>query len=258
MVLGLKAGGYWPENTKKGLSNHQSTTFLFDPQTGRVEAAIGANLLTALRTAAASAVSIKHLRPKGSSTLGIIGAGHQAVFQIRAALALGGFERVVGWNRTPGRLENLRVATEELGVRFESLELDGLGREADVIITIASAFEPLLLDQHVKGPTHIAAMGTDTRGKQELDPGLLSRADLFSDSVAQSLTIGEFQHLDVDDSAKRASIRRLGDLIVSDQQRPRSELTIFDGTGVGTQDIAVANAVLAMARESGVAQWVEI
>ena len=55
--LGLKAGGYWPNNQKHGLINHQSTVFLFDPDTGRVAAAVGGNLLTALRTAAASAVS---------------------------------------------------------------------------------------------------------------------------------------------------------------------------------------------------------
>ena len=60
-VLGLKAGGYWPENSRAGLSNHQSTILLFDPHTGRPSALIGANYLTGVRTGAASAIAIRHL-----------------------------------------------------------------------------------------------------------------------------------------------------------------------------------------------------
>ena len=63
--LGLKAGGYWPGNAAKGLTNHQSAVFLFDADTGRLRAVVGGNLLTALRTAAAAAVSVAHLaRPE--------------------------------------------------------------------------------------------------------------------------------------------------------------------------------------------------
>ena len=95
LTLGLKAGGYWPNNQQRGLINHQSTVFLFDPDTGRVAAAVGGNLLTALRTAAASAVSIKYLAPKGAKVLGMIGAGHQSAFQMRAAASTHQFERVI-------------------------------------------------------------------------------------------------------------------------------------------------------------------
>jgi len=68
-TLGLKAGGYWPHNLEQhGLINHQSTVFLFDPDTGRVRAIVGGNLLTALRTAAASSVSINHLARKDAKS----------------------------------------------------------------------------------------------------------------------------------------------------------------------------------------------
>ena len=102
LTLGLKAGGYWPHNLeKRGLINHQSTVFLFDPDTGMPTAMVGGNLLTALRTAAASSVSIKHLARSDAKVLGMIGAGHQATFQLRAALEQRNFDKVIGWNYHP-------------------------------------------------------------------------------------------------------------------------------------------------------------
>ena len=75
--LGVKSGGFWPGNMEKGLTNHQSTIFLFDPDTGRLQALVGGNYLTAVRTAASSSVSIAHLARKDAKVLGIVGAGHQ-------------------------------------------------------------------------------------------------------------------------------------------------------------------------------------
>ncbi len=94
--LGVKAGGYFPGNAARGLTNHQSSVFLFDPQTGRPVAMVGGNLLTALRTAAAAAISIDRLARADARVLGMLGAGHQAVFQLRAAARARQFERVVG------------------------------------------------------------------------------------------------------------------------------------------------------------------
>lgn len=257
--LGLKAGGYWPNNQKHGLINHQSTVFLFDPDTGRVSAAVGGNLLTALRTAAASAVSIKYLAPKGAKVLGMIGAGHQSAFQMRSAIKVGNFEKVIGWNPHPDMLSRLADTAAELGLPFEAVELDRLGAEADVIISITSAFEPLLLDAHVKGPTHIAAMGTDTKGKQELDSALVARARLFTDEVAQSVSIGEFQHAAAQKTISESDVTTLGRVITGKHEgRGDAEVTIFDGTGVGLQDLAVAGAVVELAKQQGKAIAVEI
>lgn len=257
--LGLKAGGYWPNNQKHGLINHQSTVFLFDPDTGRVSAAVGGNLLTALRTAAASAVSIKYLAPEGAKVLGMIGAGHQSAFQMKAAARTRDFKKVIGWNPHPEMLTRLADTAAELGLPFEAVDLDRLGAEADVIISITSAFSPLLLDGHVKGQTHIAAMGTDTKGKQELDPVLVARSRLFSDEIAQSISIGEFQHAVAANSISEADITALGRVITGDHEgRGNAEITIFDGTGVGLQDLAVAGAVVQLARAAGKAQRIEI
>ena len=75
LSLGLKAGGYWPENESMGIPNHQSTIFLFDANTGKIFAIVGGNLLTAFRTAAASSISINHLARQDSKVLGMIGLG---------------------------------------------------------------------------------------------------------------------------------------------------------------------------------------
>ena len=99
--LGVKAGGYFPGNMAKGITNHQSTVFLFDPETGLPTAMVGGNLLTALRTAAASALSIDRLARPDARVLGMVGAGHQAGFQLRAAARVRKFERVVGLEPSP-------------------------------------------------------------------------------------------------------------------------------------------------------------
>lgn len=255
LTLGLKAGGYWPNNLdKRSIINHQSTVFLFDPDTGKARAMVGGNLLTALRTAAASSVSIRHLARKDAKVIGMIGAGHQAKFQLRAALEQRGFEKVIGWNLHPEMLPNLEEVASEAGLPFEAVELDGM-TEADVIITITSSFGAILSAGQVSPGTHVACMGTDTTGKQEVEPALLGHATVFTDEVAQSVSIGEAQHAVSQGLIAESDIAQLGAVIngshpgrISDHQ-----ITLFDGTGVGLQDLAVAAAVVDLAVEKGIA-----
>lgn len=257
--LGLKSGGYWPGNADKGLTNHQSTVFLFDADTGKCRAVVGGNLLTALRTAAASAVSIKYLAPQNSKVLGMIGAGHQSTFQVRAAVEQREFEKIIGWNLHPEYLVNLETVAREVGLPFEVAELDQLGDEADVIITITSSFDPILMDAQVTGGTHIACMGTDTVGKQEVDAALVARATVFTDEVAQSITLGECQHAVASGSKEQDDISQIGAVINGDHpgRVSQDQVTLFDGTGVGLQDLAVAAAVVDLALEKGVALEVD-
>jgi ornithine cyclodeaminase len=253
--LGLKAGGYWPHNLeKRGLINHQSTVFLFDPDTGKVHAMVGGNLLTALRTAAASSVSIKHLARDDAKVMGMIGAGHQATFQLRAALEQRSFEKVIGWNYHPDMLPNIEKVANEAGVPFEAVDLPGM-READVIISITSAFAPSLMADHVSEGTHIACMGTDTKGKQEVEATLLGRAKVFTDEVAQSVSIGEAQHAVGSGLIAESDVIEIGAVIngVHPGRTSDSDITLFDGTGVGLQDLAVASKVVELAIERGVA-----
>ena len=255
LTLGLKAGGYWPHNLeKRQLINHQSTVFLFDPDTGKVSAMVGGNYLTALRTAAASSVSIKHLARKDAKVMGMIGAGHQATFQLRAALEQREFEKVIGWNYHPDMLPNIEKVANEAGVPFEAVPLEGMV-EADVVISITSTFAPTVMVNHIAPGTHIACMGTDTKGKQEVESALLARATVFTDEVAQSISIGEAQHAIAEGLISEADVAQLGAVIngTNPGRTSDDEITLFDGTGVGLQDLAVAAAVVDLAVAKGIA-----
>ena len=251
-VLGVKAGGYWPGNVEKGLTNHQSSVCLFDPDTGELSAIVAGNYLTAVRTAASSAVSIAHLARKDSKVLGMVGAGHQSTFQVRAAVEQRDFEKIVAWNPHPEMLPRLAELARELKVDFEAVDQQRLGREADVIITITSAFEPLLLRDWIKPGTHLACMGTDTKGKMEVDAELLARATVFTDEIAQSISIGESQHAIQKGLITEDQITPIGDVIKGDHlgRSSEDEVTLFDGTGVGLQDLAVASVAARLALQA--------
>ena len=259
MSLGLKAGGYWPHNLeRRGLINHQSTVFLFDPDTGKVAAMVGGNLLTALRTAAASSVSIKHLARKGSKVMGMIGAGHQAKFQLRAALETHQFEKVIGWNYHPEMLPGLAEVAQEAGVPFEAVSLEGMV-EADVVISITSVFSPIFGAAHISAGTHVACMGTDTIGKQECETDLIAKAAVFTDEVAQSVTLGEAQHAITAGLKTRDDIHELGAVINGTHAGRTSddEITLFDGTGVGLQDLTVSARIVEIAKAKGIGMEVD-
>ncbi len=257
-VLGVKSGGYWPGNMDKGLTNHQSTVFLFDPDTGKLAALVGGNYLTAIRTAASSAVSIAHLSRKDAKVLGMVGAGHQSTFQLRAAAEQRNFDKVVAWNPHPEMLPRLEAVASELGLEFQGLSQEELGAQADVIITITSAFEPLLMREWIKPGTHLACMGTDTKGKQEVDAKLVESASVFTDEVAQSVTIGEAQHAVGSGALSDDAITPIGAVIDGEHPGRSSaeEITLFDGTGVGLQDLAVASVAAQLAAQTGAAQRV--
>jgi alanine dehydrogenase len=256
-MLGVKAGGYFPGNAARGMINHQSSVFLFDPDTGRPVAMVGGNLLTALRTAAASAISIDRLARADAKVLGMVGAGHQAAFQLRAAARVRRFEKVIAWNYHADMLPKLGAVAAELGLPFEAVTLERM-TESDVIVTITSSPAASLMSAHVSPGTHLACMGTDTKGKQEVQPALLARATVFCDEVAQSVTIGEAQHAVAAGLVAEGAITTLGQVLVGAHPgRTRDdEITLFDGTGVGLQDLAVADVALRRARERG--QGIEV
>ena len=112
----------------------------------------------------------------------------------------------------------------------------------------------------VKPGSHIACMGTDTKGKQEVDPELVAEASVFTDEIAQSITIGETQHAITSGLISENDITAIGDVIngVHPGRTSDAEITLFDGTGVGLQDLAVASASVKLAAEQGMAQEVTL
>jgi alanine dehydrogenase len=250
-LLGLKAGGYWPGNLGKGLSNHQSTTLLFDPDTGRASALVSANYLTGVRTGAASAIATKYLARPDSAVLGIIGAGVQAQYQLRATLAVRPIRSVHAWNPSAENLEALGRLVESLGLAFTAeSSCEAVAAKADVLITVTPSQRPLVEAAWVRPGTHINAMGADTRGKQELEPLLVAQAAVFVDEAAQALSIGECQHaFQAGLISERSFHGSIGEVIagLAQGRRSSSEITLFDGTGVALQDLAVADLAVRMA-----------
>jgi alanine dehydrogenase len=228
---------------------------LFDPDTGRLAGLVGGNYLTALRTAAASAISIKHLARPDARVLGMVGAGHQSTFQLRAAAEQRAFDRVLAWNHHPDMLPKLAAVAAEIGLPFQAVDRETLCAQADVIITITSAFEPLLKADWIRPGTHLACMGTDTKGKQEVDESLLARAHVFTDEVAQSVTIGEAQHAIAAGLIAPDAITPMGAVINGTHpgRTGADQITLFDGTGVGLQDLAAAAIAMRRALEAGLA-----
>lgn len=252
-LLGLKIGGYWPGNTELGMARHQSTVVLTNPHTGEPTALVGGNLLTALRTAAAAALSVDVLARPDARVLGVIGAGGQALWHARAALAVRAFDEVLVWNRTPEAAKRLAQAIGEKARVAATAE--ALVSAGDVVVTITGATTPLFDADAVRPGTHFACMGSDTAGKGETPAGLLSRATLFADSVEQSLALGEGQR--IPDGRKPTA---LGDVIVG-RHPGRSgpdEVTLFDGTGLGLQDLAMAQLALRKAVDAGLAPSVTL
>ncbi|TIP33619.1 MAG: ornithine cyclodeaminase family protein, partial [Mesorhizobium sp.] len=130
----------------------------------------------------------------------------------------------------------------------------------DILVTVTPSTKALVERDWVMPGTHISAMGADTRGKQELDPQLVCAAALFVDEMAQSLTIGEFQHAYAQGLVEESGIRgSLGDVIAgtADGRRSAEEITIFDGTGVALQDLVVADLAVRRAIEKGLGLQVE-
>ena len=113
---------------------------------------------------------------------------------------------------------------------------------------------------HVSPGTNLACMGTDTIGKQEVEPALLARARVFTDEVAQSVTIGEAQHAVAARLIRAEDITPIGAVIagLADGRQSDDQITLFDGTGVGLQDLAVASAAVRLAEERGLAIKVDV
>lgn len=252
-VVGLKVGSYWPGNRVLGKEAHASTTLLLDPDTGYAYALVAASHLTALRTAAADAVAVRHLAREGSSTLAIVGAGHQAWFELLAIREVRPIKKVMVANRSRGTAESFaKRIRQELGLDAIAARPEEAVQCADIIVTVTAACEPLLDAGWVRPGTHISAMGADGEGKQELDPLLMVAASLFADVVQQSITVGEYEAAFKAGFIESDRITSLGDVLNGSPGRINDEqITIFDSSGMALQDLAICSLALNKAVEHG-------
>ena len=255
-LVGLKVGTYWPANKSRGIPAHGSTTILIDDLSGKVRAIVSAAYLNCLRTAAAAALSVQYLARTDSRVLSVIGAGNQAAYNVVAICDVMEVERILIHSRTESSATSLRDRFSDLAESVEVVGIQQAVESADVLVTATTSLRPLFETDWVRSGTQITAMGADRKGKQELPPTLLDNASLFADSVEQSVRIGEFQHL-TEERGRVISkaIHPLGEIIQKQAigRRQYDEITIFDSSGIATQDLFVADAVLRKALKAGIA-----
>ncbi|EPR43431.1 ornithine cyclodeaminase/mu-crystallin [Desulfovibrio sp. X2] len=254
-VVGLKVGSYWPGNRARGEEAHASSTLLLDPDTGYARALVAASHLTALRTAAADAVAVRRLARADSSTLAVIGAGHQAWFELLAIREVRPINKVIIVNRSREAAESFADrARRTLGLEAFVAEPREAVQCADIIVTVTAACGPLFEAGWTRSGSHVSAMGADGEGKQELDPRLVAEASLFADVVQQSVTVGEYEAAFKAGCIETDRITPLGAVLNGAPGRTGEEqITIFDSSGMALQDLAICSLALDKALEQGLA-----
>lgn len=249
-VFVVKLATGFPHNAAAGLPPFGGVVLVFCAKTGLLlQVMLDEGHLTNIRTAAAGAVAAKHLAPGTVGCIGICGSGVQARLQAQYLRAVTGCRRALVWARDARKAASCAADLALLG--FESnvaSSIEALAAAANLIVTTTAAEEPYLLAGHVRRGTHITAVGSDTPGKAELAPDLLSLADLVVvDSRAQGLLRGEAHHAIVAGHLLASDLVELGE-VIADPARGRSnddQVSIADLTGVAAQDIALAKAVCA-------------
>ena len=253
--LAVKVASGFFENPKRGLPSGGAMVVVLNAKTGFCEAVMLDNAyLTDLRTGLAGAVAARHLAPEVVRTVGVLGSGAQARYQVRALRLVRDFERVLVSARDAGRTAAyIAEMSESLGLPVEAAPAETLVRESDVVITTTPARAPLVDAAWLHPGLHITAMGSDLPGKQELDPEILRRADrLVCDRREQCLAMGELQHAAELLEGKNAPVE-LGEVTSgrTPGRQSAEEITVCDLTGTGVQDTAIACLALTRARVRG-------
>ncbi len=245
-VIKIASGFY--KNPELGLPSGDGMMLLFEQATGRpVAALLDGGHLTDVRTAAAGAIAARYLAPNRVERIGVAGTGVQARMQVEHLKAITDCRAVLAWGRSDERLETYRHDVAAMGFDVAlTKDASELGASCNLIVTTTPSSEPLLKADDIRPGTHISAIGSDAPHKQELDVGILARAQLVvADSRSQCRERGEIA-LALDAAAIAPDrVSDLGDIIAGRVPRRtgKDQITVFDSTGVAVQDIQIASAV---------------
>lgn len=252
-----KTNANFPQNPRRfGLPTIQGTIVLADASTGVPLAIIESGSVTALRTAAATAVAASFLARRDARTATIVGCGVQGELQLAAIAAVLPLQRAWVLDADHERAESMAVrAAASLKLRVEAAkDLRAALRDSDVCVTCTPARRAFVMAADVPPGMFIAAVGADSQGKQELEPALVASATLVVDVLDQCAEIGELQHVLAAGLMTRAQVHaQLADVVVG--RRPGrtrdDEITVFDSSGTALEDVAAAIAVYETARDTG-------
>jgi len=252
--FGLKVNCCFFDNPRKnGLPTIQGLMLLCDGTVGTPLAIMDSSEITRVRTGAATSVAAKYLARKDSSVATICGSGTQARMQLRALKHVLPIQRAFVYGRDQQKASKAASElSEELSIEVSvASELNEAVRQSDVIATCTPSRSPLLLKDNVSPGTFIAAVGSDSPDKQELEPSLVSSSKFVADILEQSERVGELHHaIDAGKITPADVHAELGEIIIGNKpgRSSDSEVTIFDSTGTALQDVAAAALVYELAK----------
>ncbi|MHA2249548.1 MAG: ornithine cyclodeaminase family protein [Candidatus Kariarchaeaceae archaeon] len=261
-VLGLKVVSVFHDNLKYGLESHQATILLLNPDTGRLKAIIDGAEITALRTAAASAVATKFLATKEATNLSILGVGVQAHTHLNAISLVRPIENIAIWNRSKNRaLEFVNKYSKDYSINHFDTVKQAV-EDADIICTVTASTDPILKGDWVKEGTHINAVGSCTPNARELDTELIMRSSLFTDVVESAMNESGDILIPINEGKLNHSpiLIELGQLVNEGHPGRTSdtEITIYKSLGLGIQDLSTAQYVFNEAKQSGLGTIISI
>lgn len=240
-----------------GLPRIQGLVVLSDGRHGYPLAVMDSTELTAVRTAAATAVATKYLALAEATTATLIGSGLQARAQLAALCRVRPIDTVFAFDLEPSTAESFAAdLSEQLDIEVRAVqEIQSASRRSQIVVTCTPSRGPLLGPEDISRGTFVAAVGADSEEKQELDPELLANATLVVDHLEQCATIGELHHaLEAGVLTKRDVHAELHEVVAGSRPGRTSpeEVTVFDSTGVALQDVAAAALAYERACERGV------
>ena len=256
-MYALKTVCVFPDNPQRGLDPHQGSVSLFDGKTGELRVLANASAVTAIRTAAVSALATRALAREDARVSAIVGAGHQAHAHIRAMRAARPFERIVVASRRP---EQARELADEHGIEAASTVEEAV-RDADVVSTVTNSAEPVVRREWLRPGAHLNAVGACFPHTRELDSATIAESALYVDRRESAENeSGDYLIPLREGSIADGHIRaELGDVLVGAVPGRESDeqLTVFDSLGLAVEDLAAVEYLARRARETGAGVEVE-
>jgi len=256
-VLATKINANFPENpSRHRLPTIQGVIVVMDCERGTTLAILDSTLITALRTAAATAIAAKYLARNDAKTLVVIGCGTQGRATVEALRDVRPIDQVLAYDiDAPSADRFAREITEQKGLSARAVgSVDEAVRAADIVVTCTPARTPILDVHHFRPGLFIAAVGADNPEKQELTPALMSKTKIVADILEQAATMGDLHHALEAGALRREDVHgELGAVICGRVPGRTSEdqTFVFDSTGTALQDVAVASIAVKRAMERG-------
>ncbi|OZQ60836.1 hypothetical protein CA600_26995 [Paenibacillus sp. VTT E-133280] len=248
-VAGAKIISVFPSNHGSGLPSHQGLVTLFDSSTGVLKAVVDGQKITAIRTAAVSAVATRYLAREDAEVLAILGTGEQAKSQLEAMLLVRSIREVRVWNRTPAKARDFQAEmSPKYGVDIIVAEsAQEAVSPADIICTVTASTEPVLKGEWLKHGVHINAIGACRSADRELDSETVRLAKLYVDRLESAHHESGDYLIPLKEGVINSGhiIGEIGELISGhiEGRATADEITLFKGLGLAIEDLAAANFI---------------